>query len=448
MIVILILKRMRQQWRSLAILLLAICLLTGFFALGPFYIRAVTEVGLRFELDNADPQQMQVELVLAGEALSPAAQAVLDEEIGHLARGFRYTIRADYSAPQFQSGGGGAGLATGGYYYRYGEEVWADSPRLDHAFQPFAFANMDEILTLVAGRWPVRLPPPSEVSTAGLSDAEQQMRGIGPYSQGQVEIVVTRAVAEQGDLALGDRWVLGTRQPDGSGKVAILVVVGIVEPQNPTDSFWVGNHMFLEGVTVQVDPVTTRWDYGMATIPEAYTDWIAPVTPGDSYIYEIDIDPATIRADNLTDVRDRLALLPNRLRAYHPGISVLTGVGQILSAYAGDVSDTEGPVILLSGAILILLFYHLIHTVALVLAQQGPEWSAIVSRGGSAAQLVGLQAVTVGTLGLIGIAAGPLLSLVFMRVMAHFGPLAAALGNRPLGSMPIPPISLVLSAGA
>ena len=49
----LILKRMRREWRALGVLLLAVCLLTGFFALGPFYIRAVTEVGLRFELDNA-----------------------------------------------------------------------------------------------------------------------------------------------------------------------------------------------------------------------------------------------------------------------------------------------------------------------------------------------------------------------------------------------------------
>ncbi len=444
----LILKRMRQQWRSLAILLLAVCLLTGFFALGPFYIRAVTEVGLRFELDNAAPQQMQIDLIIDGESLSPEALDVLNEQIGDLATGYTHYIRADYSAPQTQGGIDDGGLATGGYYYRYGEAIWAGSPRIERAYQPFAFANMENLLTLVKGRWPGRLPPPSDVSTAGLSDAEQQARGIGPYSKGQVEVVVTQAVADIGDLDIGSRMVLGTRQIDGSGSVAILVVVGIVEPKNPTAPFWEGNRMFLEGIEVPISLVETRWDHGMAALPEAYTDWIAPVTPGNNYIYEIDIDPDTISADNITDVTDRLALLSNRMSAYHPSLTILTDIGQILTNYSGDVSDTEGPIILLSGAILIMMLYHLINTVALVLEQQGPEWSAIVSRGGSVPQLVGLQLVTVGALALIGIAAGPFLSILFMKVMEHFGPLATALGERPLGSTHVPAISIYLSLGA
>ncbi len=96
----LILKRMRREWRSLAILLLAVCLLTAFFALGPFYIRAVTEVGLRFELDNADPDERQIDVIIDNEPMTPEALAVIADQLGGLAVDYRHYIRSDYNPPQ------------------------------------------------------------------------------------------------------------------------------------------------------------------------------------------------------------------------------------------------------------------------------------------------------------------------------------------------------------
>jgi ABC-type lipoprotein release transport system permease subunit len=444
----LIFKRMRREWRSLAILLLAVCLLTAFFALGPFYIRAVTEVGLRFELDNAAPEERMINVIIDNEPLSPEALDVISDQLGGVVVDYHHYIRADYNPPQTQGGIDDGGLATGAFVYRYGEVVTNTSPRIARAYQPFAFADMPEVLDLVEGRWPVRLPPPTHVDPAGLSDAEQHARQIGPYTRGQVEVVITPAVAEGSGLELGSRLTLGTRLADGSGAVATVVVVGIVTPKDPDDPFWEGNRMFLEGVTVPVGLNATRWDHGLATIPEAYTDWLRPVTPGNSYIYQIKTNPDAINADNIREVTDKLNLLGSRLGAYHPSVTILTDLTGILEGYSGDVADTEGPIILLSGAILIMMLYHLINTVALVLEQQGPEWSAIVSRGGSIPQLVMLQFITVGALGLIGMVVGPLLSILFMQVMEHFGPLATALGGRPLGSTDIPRVSIYLSVAA
>ncbi|NLF79315.1 MAG: hypothetical protein GX573_26775, partial [Chloroflexi bacterium] len=243
----LILKRMRREWRSLAVLLLAVCLLTGFFALGPFYIRAVTEVGLRFELDNARIQDKQISLIVDNEPLTPESLAVASEELGELAIGYRHFIRADYTPPTSEGGMENPGLATAGYVFRYGEPVTFTSSRTQRTYQPFAFADMPSLLNLVEGRWPVRLPPPDVVDPAGLSDAEQQARQIGIYNRGQVEVVVSPVVAERADLELGSRITLGTRLRDGTGEVASVVVVGIAEPKNPDDVFWEGNRNFTEG---------------------------------------------------------------------------------------------------------------------------------------------------------------------------------------------------------
>ena len=445
----LILKRMRREWRSLAVLLLAVCLLTGFFALGPFYIRAVTDVGLRYELDNAAPEDLQITLIVDNEPLTAESYGVVQDELGDLARDYAYYIRADYTPPTTEGGQAVTTLATNGYIFRYGEQVTASSTRTGNFYQPFAFEQeqMEQYLTLVEGRWPVRLAPPSEVNPAGLSDLEQQARGVGIYSRGDLEVIVTRAVADQVNLEVGSRLTLGSIQRTGEGNVASVVVVGIVEPKDTSEPFWSGNFAFLEGMTVEVG-FLTRYDYGLATIPSAYEDWLADVVPGSSHIYVIDTRTEQITADNIQDVNDRLQKLQNRLSAYHPGIAVLSGLTTVLQSYSGDVSDTEGPIIFLSGAILILMLYHLVNTVALVLEQQGAEWSTIVSRGGSIPQLVMLQLVTVGFLALIGMAAGPFLSLGFMKLMEHFGPLATALGGQSLTSVGIPTVSLYLSAGA
>src|SRR5690606_29219309 len=215
------------------------------------------------------------------------------------------------------------GLATAGYVFRYGEPVTFTSSRTQRTYQPFAFADMPSLLNLVEGRWPVRLPPPDVVDPAGLSDAEQQARQIGIYNRGQVEVVVSPVVAERADLELGSRITLGTRLRDGTGEVASVVVVGIAEPKNPDDVFWEGNRNFTEGADVEMGLGQFRYDFGFAALPEAYTDWLADVTPGNSYVYLIDTNTDTIGADNIQSVNERLQRLVGRLSAYHPGINVL-----------------------------------------------------------------------------------------------------------------------------
>jgi len=442
----LIVKRMRRSWRSLTMLLLAVCLLTGFFALGPFYIRAVTDIGLRHALGSAAPQDLLISLIVKDEPLSDEAYAIVRAQLGNLAAGRRHYIRADYTPPTTQGGLNLPQLVTGGYIYRYGEPVTAFSSRTGRAYQPFAFENMPELLTLVAGRWPVRLPPPDAVDPTGLSDAEQQARQIGPYNRGQVEVVITPTVAKKAGLELGSRLVLGTILPDGSGHVASVVVVGIVEPKDPADPIWEGNRNFLEGATVEQGIGQFRYDHGMAALPEAYTDWLADVVPGSSYIYRIETNTSAIRAANIGEVNERLSTLQGRLSPLHPGITVLSGLTAVLQGFSRDVKETEGPIILLSGAVLVLMLYHLVNTVALVLEQQGTEWSTIVSRGGSAAQLIAMQAVMVGVLALVGALTGPLMSIGYMLLLERVGPLAAALGGEQLGALNVPPLSLTLSA--
>ena len=62
-----------------------------------------------------------------------------------------------------------------------------------------------------------------------------------------------------------------------------------------------------------------------------------------------------------------------------------------------------------------------------LLEEQGGEWAIIASRGGSAAQLIYIQFVTVAILGVIAFFAGPLLAQLILVILAAVGPQAAIL---------------------
>ena len=225
----------------------------------------MTDVGLRFELDNALAAEQADQPIVEDEPLTLESFEVVRQELGSLAVGVRHFIRADYTAPTSEQGFE-AGLATGALMYQYGEPVTFASPRIDAALQPFAFADMPELLDLVEGRWPVRLPTPEDVDPTGLSDAEQQARQIGIYTRGQIEAVITRTVAERSGLERGSRLVLGNPRPDGTGALAVMVGrdCGAKEPGRP----FCGRQPQLRRGRGR-SPARSA-TIGFATLPEAY----------------------------------------------------------------------------------------------------------------------------------------------------------------------------------
>ncbi|MBI5930565.1 MAG: ABC transporter permease [Chloroflexi bacterium] len=446
----LIFKRMRREWRVLSILLLAVCLVTGFFALGPLYIRAVTEVDIRSALKNADPEALKV-TVVSETPVDQNAENIIKDELGPLAVGVDRFIRAQYTAPEAPSGQGDAGspgIAVCGFILVLGADPNRGLPAANECYQPFAFERLDQLVDVVAGRLPQRLATPDMVNPAGLSEEQQAAQQIGIYNRGETEAVVTQEVADQGKLELGSRFYLGRIFADGTATVASVVIVGIVEPKNTNDPIWSGNQMFLTGADIEVNNTTNRYDWGMAFDPAAYQDWIAPVVPGSSYIWRIHTDPDVINSNNAQDYSDALTALQNRLGTALNGAQTFSGLAPLISGYGDRVKEAEGPIILLSGAVLFMMLYHLVTTVNLILQQQGTEWSSISSRGGSTFQLFKLQFITVLLLGFLGLVVGPLLSRVFLLFMERFGPLAQALDGASFGNVSIPVSSYFLSVGA
>lgn len=449
-----IFKRIRREWRLLSILLFAVSLITGFFALGPLFIRTVTEADLRYILGNASPDELRL-LVNSNAPLTADDQRILEDELGTLLVDITRYKRASYSPPTVssnQSGVGGiAGTAVCGFDYTLGVPP-GSAGSTAHCYQPFAFDDLTGRVTLVEGRMPVRKATPDMVNATGFTDEQQQELQLGLYNRSEVEAIVTDTVAEEANLEVGSRFYIGYFDATGNGAVSRVEVVGIVHVENPSDRFWEGNLMFVQGALVEIDNLgTLRYDFGMAFEPAAYDDWVVRALPlgvSTNHIWRLNVDETVIDSTNAQDYNATLVALPARLSVGQRSVSLATALTDILGGYDKRVANAEGPIILLSAAILIMMLYHLITTVTLVLQQQGKEWSTITSRGGSAFQLLKLQAVTVLALSVVAFVLGPLLSRGFMFFMERVGPLAAALDGVNLGAIALPSISIYLSLAA
>lgn len=451
----LILRRVRHEWRLLGLLLFAICLITGFFSLGPLYLRTVTEVDLRTALENATTDDLRIE-INSSAPLNEDDQEIIEREIGGLVTNTERYILAEYSEPELGSGGAGdpgsAGNSVCGFNFAIGTDPLIFQPGFNGVcYQPHAYYNLENKVTIVEGRLPQRGPTPEQVAAreAGLTDAELQAQQLGVYRRGDVEAIVTSEVAERGSLEVGDRFYIGNFAT-GTAGVTIVVIVGIVEPVDSDASYWTG--MALNGVDAIINNLgQTRYEYGLIFQPDAYQDWVAPVMPpgvDTRYLWSLDVDSDKITSDNAEAIRDSIAELPDALSNNDRVVLVNSGIVPILSRFDNRIGDATGPIVLLSGAVLVLMLYHLVTTVSLVLQEQGREWSSITSRGGSTLQLFELQAVTIFILVVIAGLVGPLLSRVFMVFLGYVGPLSNAVDIDAINAVTIPELSFYLSAVA
>ncbi|MBN8637196.1 MAG: FtsX-like permease family protein [Anaerolineae bacterium] len=393
-----ILRRMRRDGRVFAILLLAMTLVTAFFALSPFYIRSVAEAALRYTVEHAYPGTFNLTLRNA-ERTDLAYQSILNEELGGLARSVE---QVTYSGGVFCDPPGR--VCTGNEF---------------RAYLPIGFSQLETRFTLTAGRW----PQATENATV-------------------VEAVITPTVSNRARYAVGDSFVLnGTQTP-----TITVQIVGLVDPVDAENPFWDALTFVTVGQITDVTPDLQRFDFGVI-IPEGeYDRTIAPVVrSGSVYDWVIEIEPHALRAGSLEALAASLNRTEARFRQLYPEVTLSGGLFGLIADFQLKIAAAERPVILLSGAVLLLMVYQLMTTTALILEGQQVEWAAITSRGGSIRQLVQLQLGTLALLGLVAVIAALPLARAILALLERVGPLAAILEGAPSRVEGIPPTSIWLS---
>ncbi len=392
-----ILSRMGRNRRTLLVLALAMSLVSGFFALGPLYLRSLASAGLRYAIDSTPAGAFSLRLDNPA-PLDLADRAILDRELGGLVTS---VDPLEHTAGIF-------------CYPQFGTRCLGDHM---HGYLPVAFANLQAHFTLADGRF----PQPSR-------------------SPNTVEAVLTTQVARQAHLSIGDQFLLN--QPDAT--LITVQIVGLVDPVNPTDPFWDELSIVNQGLVIDVDENNQRFDFGVIVDEGVFNQVIAPLgRGGDLYEWYLPTDPQSLRAELLDSLSRSLDQAQNQLRLRYQFMILRGGLFDLIARFQASAAAAEGAVTLVSSGVVLLMLLQLMTTVALILEQESLEWASITSRGGSLSQLIWMQATTVALLGVVAFVVGLMLAPLALLVLEHVGPLAAITGDAPL-ALETPPISSVL----
>jgi FtsX-like permease family len=421
--IVLLWQRAWRDRRGLAVLAISVCLVTSFLALAPLYVRAMIQSGLQYTIGQL-PNSDQTLTFISTTPFKPETWPQVTGTLGNIGNGLLRIARS--------------GTAFGGYDYIYGEPTTLQSAGAAFNYHAYAFSDLQARFTLVAGRYPNRLPPPSDPARSASSEQERIDKGLGMYSAGEVEALISSTVATETRYEIGTRFAIGE---DPSQRV-VVVVVGIVDATNPADPLWEGNRRALDGETVQVGLVQTAFNMAFIVTEAAYSDWVAAATSANrqennSYLWVIPLNSAAITADTLIETQAAMAQLSSDLAVEYRGLITLNPLAKTLNRYRDVLATVEPPVLLLATAALSLMLYHLIATIGLYLEQRREEWAALSGRGASLGQLLRLQGGTMALICALGALVGPFLALALLQLLMVSGPLAAVTS----GTVPLAGIS-------
>ncbi len=203
-----IFSRIRRNARVMLVLLLAMSLVSAFFALSPLYLRSISGAALRYTLDTTPASAFNLRL----NNTVPTDfryRTIFDDELGALVSSIEQTARS----------------ATVFCYPVTGDLCFGGSEFPYRAYLPAAFSRLRERFTLAEGRFPQPSSTPN-----------------------QIEAVITTGVTARARYTTGDRFILN--QPDEPPLE--VVIVGLVEPVNPEDPFWDDLGIVINGMTVDV----------------------------------------------------------------------------------------------------------------------------------------------------------------------------------------------------
>ncbi len=397
-----ILNRMMRARREMLMLLAALSLVTGFLALGPLYLRTLGESALRYAVASANSRQLTLSLTSAS-PFSLADRPIITRELGAVASGVEALTMMNGSICNRVSAG-----------RCFGDDN--DRAYMPLAYVPVAYERLSERFALVEGAFPT----------------------------GDGQIAITPKTAARSQLAVGDPITLYPNTP----QALRLQIVGILDPIQPDDRFWISQSVIVNGQVVDVTENLQRFDMGVILTESAYADQIVPLVPsGTRYDWYIETDTDALRAAGLTGLTTALANIERAFRLGDPDARLIGGLPALLDQFQSNLLAVEATVILFAVGVVLLLIYQLMTTTALLLERQMLEWSSINSRGGSATQLIRMQAVTMTILAGLAFLIGIPVAAGIVIFVGRFSPLSAIIGEG-VAVTAIPPDSVILSAVA
>ena len=375
-------RRLRRAWALTAVTALGILTAVTLLSATALYSQALAEAGVRYALFSQPPTAAHVQALAQNRPLGPedyadlrvVAEEAIQRRIGELATGYERFGRTQ------------AGMPLTVNPALQPPPLGSPSGRL------FFMTGFAEHSSILEGRWP------QTNGTAGPNGVE-------------LEALVGRRVANDLGYEVGTRLYI-TPFPAAPEERITLNIVGVVDPLDPRDEYWMGfpNQFSIQTVgDIMVIPAYVTEDDFLQVTGRRF-----PIAVGD-FGFNVFVDPSVITAGSVDATQAALEGLETDLNKVYPRTFLLTRLGLTLDNFERDLTLAKVPVYVYVSLVVIVVLYFLALIVGILGRSQAEELSLLRSRGGSVLQVCGVMLLAEGVLALAAVAIGPLVAWVIVR---------------------------------
>ena len=262
---------------------------------------------------------------------------------------------------------------------------------------------------IVKGGWPQR---------SGTSGAD----GV------DLDAVLGSRAARDLGYEVGDRLFVTPSRAAPEERIA-LNIVGVAEPVNPRDEYWMGypNQFSIQtvGETLVVPIYVSENDF-LQVLGRRF-----PTAVGD-FGFNFFVDPAAITAGDVDATLDALDGLETDLNKAYPRTFVFSRLGLTLLEFQRELTLARVPLYVFTALCVIIVLYFLMLVSWILGRSQSAELGLLRGRGASAAQVCGALALAETMVALAAIAVGPVLGWLAVRFV-----LLPGLGNAGGGAIDV-----------
>ena len=380
-------RRLRSSWPLLAITTFGILAAVTVMAVGAIYSRGIAEGGLRHTLGIADPAVLDAQVIVRNRPLGQGDYHRLQTEIEEIAEArvgpmTRTTHRLGRTLADWP-----LVLSADG----------RQSIQGDILGRPFFLTGFEQHSRLVNGRWP----------QAEVSHDDQILR---------LEAALGAKAAANFHLTVGSQVSIFPFRTDPSVRV-VLTVVGLAEPINPREEYWLNNQSYFnverrgQGGATALIPFYVTEEAFFGGLGTAY-----PSSAGD-FGWFLYFDTRVVTAANTSFTKDSLIGLETDINKRFPRTFVFSSLKNRLTDYQKELTLARVPIYLFIGLVVLVILYFLALIMGLLTRYRAEEASLLRSRGGSILQVSGLLVAAEGVIALVAIVVGPFLALAIVRYL-------------------------------
>jgi ABC-type multidrug transport system fused ATPase/permease subunit len=227
-----------------------------------------------------------------------------------------------------------------------------------------------------------------------------------------IEVAMAAEPARRNDIRVGTQMDLHPFwRPDAQPIRA--TVVGLVEPLDAGDEFWVGMRDLF-------DFPTTRWEtYALFIDERTYFDAVVAYLPNTSsdFWYFAYLNTDSLDARNAEAVRLSLESLQRHLSASIERTVVGTELPRVLRTFDEKLFFTRIPLLVLVLQISAIVLYYLFMVSTMLVERQSSEIALLKSRGATTRQVMHIYLLEGFVIALIAVALGPPLAAGVISVL-------------------------------